>query len=282
MQSALLYRFQATMMGTIMGEMIGIQASGRLPSRHYSLEDLMEFYAESLIDPSRIENSSDPIFREPLTNAEAAIALLPMFLYFHDDFTKLRQNLQTVLKVWQNLLLSELDLLAIGYTISQALKGDLNPRRLVSPMFEALLAPPEGIPRLQRLQQVETMVQQKVGLEDAVQLILTLSDATTGDAAIALALYCFLSTAGDFRLSILRAAQTRYQVPGVTALTGALSGALNSTIGLPADWRVTLTQEENIRQICTRLLASWSGMYHLNDENLRSASAQSVIAPRQR
>ncbi|MCU0551268.1 MAG: ADP-ribosylglycohydrolase family protein [Leptolyngbya sp. Prado105] len=280
MQSALLYRFQATMMGAIVGERIGIQASGRLPSRHYSLEGLMQFYAESLIDPSRIEDSSDPIFREPLTNAESAIALLPVFLFFHDDFTKLRQNVQTVLTLWQNLSISELELLAIGYTISQALKESLNPRRLISPMFSALLAPPEGILRLQRLQQVETMVQQKVGLEDAVQLILTLSDATTGDAAIALALYCFLSTAGDFRLSILRAAQTRYQVPGVSALTGALSGAYNSTIAIPADWRSTLHQEDKMRQTCTRLLANWSGMYHLNDETLNSTSAQSIAAPR--
>ena len=60
------------------------------------------------------------------------------------------------------------------------------------------MAPPEGIPKLQRLQQVETMIQQGMGLEDATQLILTLSDATMGDAAIALALYCFLSTPGDF------------------------------------------------------------------------------------
>lgn len=282
MQSALLYRFQAAMMGAIVGETIGIQASGRLPPRRYSLNELMQFYAESLIDPNRIEDSSDPIFREPLTNAEAAIALLPVFLYFHDDFTKLRQNVQTVLKVWQNLSLSELDLLAIAYTLSQAFQESLNPRRLVSPMFDALLAPPEGIPKLQRLQQVETMVQQKMGLEDATQLILTLSDATTGDAAIALALYCFLSTAGDFRLSILRAAQTRYQVPGVTALTGALSGAYNSTIAIPSDWRSVLPGQEEIQQLCTRLLASWSGMYHLNEKHMQMVSAQSIAAPRQR
>jgi ADP-ribosylglycohydrolase len=278
MQSALLIRFQAAMMGALMGETIGVQASGRLPNRAYSLEYLMQFYAESLIDPSRIEDSSDPIFRESLTNAEAAIALIPVFLFFHDDFLKLRQNIQTVLRVWQNLAISELEMLAIGYTISQALRGTLNPRNLISPMFAALLAPPEGILKLQRLQQVETMVQQKVGLEDAMQLILTLSDATTGDAAIALALYCFLSTAGDFRLSILRAAQTRYQVPGVTALTGALSGAFNGTIVIPADWRSTLTQENEIRQLCTKLLASWSGMYHL--ENEMTANAQSIMAAR--
>ncbi|MBW4524349.1 MAG: ADP-ribosylglycohydrolase family protein [Phormidium tanganyikae FI6-MK23] len=273
MQSALLYRFQAAMIGAVVGETIGIQASGRVPTRRDSL-GLMRFYAESLIDPSRIEQPSDPIFREPLTTAESAIALLPVFLFFHEDFPKLRQNVQTVLKLWQNPAVSELDLLAIGYTLSQALLESLNPRRFVTSMFEALLAPPEGIPKLQRLQQVETMVQQGLGLEDATQLILTLSDATLGDAEIALSLYCFLSTPGDFRLSILRAIQTRYQVPGVAALTGALSGAYNSTIGLPAEWRMEVAQQAEIQQLSQQLLASWSGMYAIEARNFAIAAPQ--------
>lgn len=273
MQSALLYRFQATMIGAIIGETIGIQASGRVPTRRDSF-DFMRFYAESLINPSRAENPSDPIFRESLTTAESAIALLPVFLFFHEDFPKLRQNLETVLKLWQNPAVSELDLLAIGYTLSQSLLESLTPRRFVSSMFEALLAPPEGIPKLQRLQQVETMIQQGIGLEDATQLILTLSDATTGDAAIALALYCFLSTPGDFRLSIQRAIQTRYQVPGVAALTGALSGAYNSTIALPAEWRMSVTQQAEIQQLSRRLLASWSGMYLIEKGDYAIAAPQ--------
>lgn len=275
MQSALLYRFQAAITGAIIGETIGIQASGRVPARRDSF-GLMRFYAESLIDPSRIERESDPIFREPLTTAESAIALLPVFLFFHEDFTKLRQNVQTVLKLWQNPAVSELDVLAIGYTLSQALLESLNPRRFVTLMFEALLAPPEGIPKLQRLQQVETMVQQGIGLEDATQLILTLSDATLGDAAISLSLYCFLSSPGDFRLSILRAVQTRYQVPGVAALTGALSGAYNSTIGLPAAWRMNVAQQPEIQQLSQQLLASWSGMYFVEPGNVAVAAPQGM------
>ncbi|BAU09531.1 hypothetical protein LEP3755_00020 [Leptolyngbya sp. NIES-3755] len=273
MQSALLYRFQAAMIGAIVGETIGIQTSGRVPAHRDSF-DFMHFYAESLINPNRAENPSDPIFREPLTTAESAIALLPVFLFFHEDFPKLRQNIEAVLKLWQNPAVSELDLLAIGYTLSQALLESLTPRRFVSSMFEALLAPPEGIPKLQRLQQVETMVQQGIGLEDATQLILTLSDATTGDAAIALALYCFLSTPGDFRLSIQRAIQTRYQVPGVAALTGALSGAYNSTIELPAEWRMGVTQQAEIQQLSKQLLASWSGMYLVEEGNYAIAAPQ--------
>lgn len=276
MQSALLYRFQASMMGALIGETIAIQSVSRIPKRQYSLTQLMQFYAESLITPDRIETENNPIFREPLTTAESAIALLPVFLYFHEDFSKLRQNVQTVLRLWQNLAVSELDVLAIGYTISQSLLESLNPRRFVSSMFDVLLPPPEGVSKLQRLQQVETMVQQGIGLEEATQLILTLSDATLGDAAVALALYCFLSTPGDFRLSILRAVQTGYQVPGVAALTGALSGAYNSTIGLPSEWRMNVIQQAEIQQLSQRLLASWSGMYVIEAGNLAIAAPQVI------
>ena len=278
MQSALLYRFQAAMIGSIVGEAIGIQSSGRVPNRRYSLYQLMQFYAESLIDPSRVENSDDPIFREPLSAAESAIALLPVFLFFHEDFTKLRQNIQTVLNLWQNPAISELDILAIGYAMSRSLLESFNSRRFVTSMFEALLAPPEGIPKLQRLQQVETMVQQGIGLEDATQLILTLSDATLGDAAIALSLYCFLSTPGEFRLSILRAVQTRYQVPGVAALTGMLSGAYGSTIALPAEWRAIVPHQAEIQQLSRRLLTSWSGAYQIETETLSIAPLSVGVA----
>lgn len=278
MQSALLYRFQAAMLGAIVGETIGVQVSGRVPARNYSLDQLMQFYAESLIHPERIEQPSHPIFREPLTTAEGAIALIPVFLYFHEDFPKLRQNVETVTELWRNATISELDLLAIGYAISQALLESLTPRRFITKMLTSMLAPPEGIPKLQRLQQVETMVDQGVGLEDAVQLILTLSDATTGDAAIALSLYCFLSTPTEFRLSILRAVRTGYQAAGVAALTGALSGAYNSTIALPAEWRFRIVQAPTIERLSTQLLASWSGVYNAAtiDHSLAIAAPQVI------
>ncbi|MBD1824230.1 ADP-ribosylglycohydrolase family protein [Cyanobacteria bacterium FACHB-DQ100] len=276
MQSALLYRFQAAMMGALIGETIALQSLNRVPARRYSLDQLMQFYAESLITPERIETEDHPIFREPLTTAESAIALLPVFLFFHEDFLKLRQNAQTVLRLWQNSAVSELDLLAIGYTFSQALLESLNPRRFVTSMFEVLLPPPEGVPKLQRLQQVETMVQQGIGLEEATQLILTLSDATLGDAAVALALYCFLSTPGDFRLSVLRSLQIGYRTPTVAALTGALSGAYNSTIGLPSEWRMSVPQQAEIQQLSQQLLASWSGMYVVRPRNFAVAAPQVI------
>ncbi len=263
------------MAGAIVGEAIATQQTGRLLRQRYSLKQLMQFYAESLIHPDRVESPTDPIFQELLTPAEAAIALVPVFLYFHDDFGKLRQNVQRVLKLWQAEAF-EPDVLAVGFTIAQALLETLNPPHLITQLLMTTSAtPPEGIQNLQRLQQVEALIQQHVGLEDAVQWLLTLSDTTTGDAAIALAMYCFLSTPGDFRLSVLRAARTGYQVPVVTALTGALSGAYNSTIALPIEWR--LNQSSNLQPLAAALFAQWAGVHR--QVNLEKLSQSAIAAP---
>lgn len=267
MQSTLLNRFQAAILGAIIGERIGSESSGRSRDRKVPLEEFVFFYAESLIHPERIESANHEMFRQPLTTSEAAIALLPVFLFFHDDFYKLRQNVQEVTHLWQNSAISEMDLLAIGYTLSQALLEKLEPRILISQLIATTSRPAEGISQLQRLQKIEALIQQKVGLEEAMQLILTLSDVTTGDAAIALAIYCFLSTAGDFRLSVLRAARTGYQVSIVAALTGMLSGAHNSTVGLPLEWRLSVDQQSKILRISSQLLAQWSGIYSVSDQS---------------
>lgn len=274
MQSTLLNRFQATMLGALIGEQIGIERSGRprgsfggarSGNRTVPLEDFIFFYAESLIYPERIESSNHEMFRQSLTSAEAAIALLPVFLFFHEDFAKLRKNVENVTELWQNSPISTRDLLAIGYTLSQALQERLDPRELIPQLLTATVGLPEGITHLQRLQKIDILIQQNVGLDEAVQTILTLSDTTTGDAAIALAMYCFLSTASDFRISVLRASRTGYQVPIVAALAGMLSGAYNSTIGFPLEWRLPVPHQSKISHISSQLLAQWSGIYSVGD-----------------
>lgn len=270
MKSALIHRFQATLLGAIVGEKIGRQLSGRTRDAKVSLEQLMSFYANSLIHPEQIETPDDEMFQQSLNMAEAAISLLPVFLFFHEDLPKLRQNVHEVTRLWHRTTVSERDLLVVGYTLSQALLENLNPKTLISQLLTAT-SRSEDVHHLQRLQTIDTLIQQNIGLDAATQLILTVSDATTGDVAIALAMYCFLSTVGDFRLSVLRAAQTGYQVPLVTALTGALSGAYNGTIAIPLEWRLPVTQQAEIQRLSAQLLAQWSGVY--------AASAQTEFVP---
>ncbi|NDJ17616.1 ADP-ribosylglycohydrolase family protein [Myxacorys almedinensis] len=291
MQYGLLNRFQATLLGAAIGEMIGQQSlpmgssSGQLGSSGFggSLLPVTQFYAESLITPNRLENPSDPVFQLPLNTAEAAIALLPVFLFFHEDPRKLRQNIQDVLEVWQTAEVSPPDLLAIAHPLSQALLETLDvptciPQTLIASRFETL-------PMLQfapknRLQHVQTLLAQPIGLEEAVRSIVAHCDesAPSAEACIAIALYCFLSTVGDFRLSLLRAAQAGYQPSLVCSLTGALSGAHNATIAIPIEWRLQMADEtlETMLRLATQLFAQWSGVHDL----ACSESLLFVAAPR--
>jgi ADP-ribosylglycohydrolase len=262
---------------------------------------LTRFYAESLIAPNRVERASDPLLQVSLTTAEAAIALLPVFLFFHEDVRKLRHNVQDVLKLWQNAQISQPNLLVIGHTLAQALLETLNAPTCIPQLLA--ISDIHDLPMLPLLQQVQTLLLQPVGLEDAVYAIVSSqpetavsggkrepsvgssSEACSSEACIALALYCFLSTIGDFRLSVLRAAQTGYNTPVVCALTGALSGAYNSTIGIPISWRLSRDDiQQEMLHVATLLLAQWSGMHdsRLHNSALVSnpAAMPVVTAPR--
>lgn len=301
MQYALLNRFQAALLGAAIGETVGqqISSTSRLPTSaskgdrftksNSSLIPVTRFYAESLITPDRVEHPSDPIFQMPLNTAEAAIALLPVFLFFHEDTRKLRQNVQDVLDVWQTAQVSPPYLSAIAQTLSQVLLGTLNPATCIPTILAASgieqmsmleLSPQAQAPR-ETLQHVHTLLAQPVGLDDAVRSILAThaDSATASDACIAIALYCFLSTIGDFRLSVLRAAQAAYEAPLVCSLTGALSGAYNSMIGIPVEWRLTTGDTQpTMLHLATQLLAQWSGVHDLRRAD--SAALRLVAAPR--
>lgn len=287
MQYALLNRFQGAFLGAIVGEAIACQASpdgGRYtptvaaPPR-LQFERFLRFYANTLVDPARPESPDHPILQTSLRTAEAAIALLPVFLFFHENSLKLQQNLLEVLSVWQHASVNQTELLVVGSVIAQTLLEVLDPATLTDSLLDT--------PSLQPLQQAQTLLGQSVGLKEAVKSIVSCQTPAT-DPAIALALYCFLSTPGEFRLSVLRAAQTGYHVPIVCALTGALSGAYNSTCGIPIEWRLALQQwisttgetvtQTDLLQLATRLLGEWSGIYD-NRRVLEDPSTLVVAAP---
>jgi len=92
--------------------------------------------------------------------------------------------------------------------------------------------------------------------------------------ATAVAFYCFLSTLEDFRFSVLRSLQLEsIHSQTITAITGALSGGYNSTVGIPANWQTSLlptnsaaNEETNLWQmleLADALAAVWSGVYNL-------------------
>ena len=117
------------------------------------------------------------------------------------------------------------------------------------------------------------------------------SNGNMRQTAIALSWYCFVTTPHDFRISVQRAASIKPNVAKFTAaLTGTLSGAYNGIIGIPWNWRSSISKNPNYsseNQLVMKLFKTWLGVYSIdsNQESynpeLDAVASPQMIQPRQ-
>ncbi|MBD2073280.1 ADP-ribosylglycohydrolase family protein [Phormidium sp. FACHB-592] len=221
--------------------------------------------------------------------AELAIATLPVALFFHDDQNRQQQRLLQTVKLWRCLPDVEAGLLAVGYAIAQALQDCLEPQTLLPQIItylkQSTVSQSTSLPELiGTLEQTQTLVKQGAGLYTAINQIQVRQQ--TGNEAIALAFYCFLSTPCDLRLALLRAARCGEAAPVIAALTGALGGAYQGSSGLPLAWLATDSQlwgitNTALHELAAHLFAAWSGVYAPAGRMAVAAiAAPGVIRPR--
>lgn len=228
---------------------------------------------------------------------KAIIATLPLALFFHDDHVKLRQNLRQLIAGWHNTIVEDAKgsptlidgVLAVGYAIAQALTDKLNPASLIGQTIEFLGEPENQL--AQELSQVQTLLEKGAGLEMTVTQLRKNTQLSTD---IALAFYCFLTTLEDFRLSVQRSALIARPYSEITSIiTGALSGAYNSTVGIPKNWRMVLSQPETkpltawgmtteaeMLELADSLVAVWSGVYDPATHLAAMTPTPAIAAPR--
>lgn len=294
MRYSLLSRFRGALLGSLVGELLGNNKGifpSRLLFRYPQAQDNKSVVApstiaqlnwsqiatcgiESLIHCGRLDLEdwqlhaskveSLALLKNTASSSEAALATLPIALFFHDEPSKLRQQLQQATAHWHQ---TEQDqgVLAVGYAIALALTEKLN-HTLIDQIIN-LLGNPQTLLG-QQLQQVKDLIYKGASLDIAVSQLqkeAKLQGAKAcPDTAIALAFYCFLSTPEDFRLSLRRASRISHQPQLISALTGAIAGAYNSNIGIPVGWRLGANQI-NITtqrlQLAEEMFAVWSGVY---------------------
>ncbi len=317
MRYSVLNRFRGVLLGSFLGEILGSgstqgQVLGGAASiapkqgdAHLSpsLSDWSQIAAcgtESLIRRGQLDlddwvlhsgitQSSLLLLKNTASSSEAAVATLPMALFFHDDPVKLRQHLLKAAAVWQQNSEASEGVLAVAFAIALALTEKLDSTTLI-PRTLTYLGKAQT-PLVQQLEQVQTLLDQGAGL-DTTLIQLRRERSRRSDllelsyTSIALAFYCFLHTPEDFRLSVTRATRTGYQPQITAALTGALSGAYNSIIGIPVGWRLAanrISTGSQRLQLADHLLAVWSGVYDVSaTEQLQQAAvaAPRVIQPR--
>ena len=107
----------------------------------------------------------------------------------------------------------------------------------------------------------------------------------TVGSAIALSLYCFISTPRNFMLSVKRAAVMGSELSAiVTVLTASISGAYNGMSGIPRNWLLATRNHQSYQQAqktVARLAETWIGVH--NPDNLTSLydpEVNAVDAPR--
>ncbi|MGD1700523.1 ADP-ribosylglycohydrolase family protein [Dapis sp. BLCC M229] len=236
------------------------------------------------------------------TASKGIITSLPVSLIYHEDEFKLQQKLHQWGKVWENYLEINLGNLVVGYIIAQTLTERLDPLTIIPKIIDYI---GEKEPLVGQLRQVEKLINQGANLDAAInhlsknvkslekQQIFCEGQQRTLSSAffipISLALYCFLSTPENLGLAVLRSARTGWATQTCT-IVGTLSGAYNSSAGVPVEWRqkmgfelLGMKDEMQIMKLAKSLWAVWSGVYEPNNvtQNIVPAvAASNVIRPR--
>ncbi|WP_392531495.1 ADP-ribosylglycohydrolase family protein [Nostoc sp. C117] len=305
MRYSLISRFRGTLLGASLG---GSLASGsRIQSQNYlDFGRMAVLGIQSLISLGRLD-LDDWIARQQQESLHLAetdvistniiLATVPVALFCHDNPIKLRENLLNVLKLWEYDPVVQDGTLAVGYAIALALTEKLDALTLIPQTISFLQETPTSIPK--KLLRVQNLLEQGAGLERAQAEFAGREKLSN---TIAMAFYCFLGTLEDFRLAVLRATHngdskvqdsTRLIAESTGAITGALSGAHNSTAGIPLNWRVLLLQKDSpaseltsfsqMLKLADALVAVWSGLYYdirLNPKELTDEGcAMSTVAP---
>lgn len=284
MRYSLSSRFRGTLLGAVCG---GNRCGSFIKSQQLDGWGKMAVLgAESLIecggfdlDDWRIRFNQETFSKNEIyqTSIKAVVATLPIALFFHENETKLRQNLQQVVEIWQDdrsraalpyLLLRE-SALAVGYALAQSLTEQLKKATLIPRTIDFIGEPNSQL--VKQLAQVQTLLEQGASLEKVVTHLQRNAQPST---SIALAFYCFLSTLEDLSLSVMRANRNEYQLQSTSAIVGALSGAYNSIAGIPATWQMQLsrynakplavwgmTTKTEMLKLSDSLIAAWSGVY---------------------
>ena len=256
-------------------------------------------------------------FQSILHPCEAAVAALPVAMFFHENTAKLREKLMLATEVWQHQNAPEWQtgVLAVEYAIARSLKEKLDPATAMTQTINYLEID-NALTKL--LLQVQILIEQGADLERAATHLCKSATAmreSPGEGEknsqansivnpvtfipIALAFYCFLSTPEDLRLSVFRAARCGIAGQLTCALTGALSGAYNGVAAIPVEWRQLLSTAGELRsategressiwgtgsdakivELANNLFAVWAGVYSPNTGSESAARTPVVTAP---
>ncbi len=278
MRYSLIHRFRGTLVGALVGEtasddekswseMADMGAKSLIELGRFDLEDWLHRFSEKLTNLNPSLNVSPKVI----------LTTLPLALFFHDNKNKLHSCLHNSLFPHDRPEVRD-SALACCYAIAQSLTEKLEPQTLIPEIISFVGETTTSLP--QNLSKVNELLDRGAGIE---RVKAELNKDEMHSYTVAMAFYCFLSTLEDFRLSVLRAKKNDLHFNGLGALgaiTGALSGAYNSSISIPITWqsaKLGIGKISEMVELSDVLIAVWSGVYHLPNST-DVISEQSAIA----
>jgi ADP-ribosylglycohydrolase len=340
MQRTLVDRFRGVLLGAVVGNCLGTQFQGKsyqerrwqqqtwssINDQHGSMHPVLSLMlggANCLVHHGCWVTPDGHLWQQKglgdrsasLTDVEIAIAVLPIMLFFHEENTKLQQQLQQAFAILKGSLIQDawqkdsgwVPIQVIGEAIADMLREQFDPNTAIVQTLRQLQT--VETPWFNQLRQIQTLLETKASLESVRMHFLKSSDAISQGSTITSALYSFLATPRDFYLSLLRAALLDEQPDLTCTLVGALSGGYNGWSGIPVGWRVgtkplkSLSEQfdsdffsENqllpllshpkkpltseIVQLADYLLATWSGVFAPGKFTAVSHQVSAIAAPR--
>ena len=282
MRYSLASHFRGTFVGICVGETIYFDSEDK-QTKGLSHCQLTTLGAMSLIEQGKLDlNHWQTLPQKNFTNSyRVLLATLPVALFFHDNCIKLRQNLLNLLQVWQVEAVWRDITLAFAYAIAQSITEKLHPSTLNLQIISFIGETSTIFP--QKLLKLNSLLEQRAGL---ARVKTELGEVESASSMIAMAFYYCLSTLEDFPLAIRRSHQTSSS-SSIPTLVAALSGAYNSTLGIPVSWQGQLSSPRlpqwqlseflQMLKLADVLLAHWSGLYELNSDQTNIAQGGLAI-----
>jgi hypothetical protein len=303
MHHSLFDRFQGALFGSLLGEVVfNRQKSDKLPNyrkisdfileillKDGNLLEILQEQRERRVGDTSYKTSS-PNEPSPLESLDfsgssdtAALASLPIVLFFHDSLELLEQHLSLFGELWQQSTTVKEDLLVWGFGIALILREKLesgNPfaqlARFSDLAYNPLLSLGESL---------SSSLMENTRLRNALDRLG--KSASPARLSLALAFSTLYSRPQDVRLVTKLVDRLDYNPSVTVSLVGALAGTSGGYLNFPIAWRVALQRNclsQNLAAKASRLISVWAGVDRsrtaLFSPHKIAVASSSVIQPR--
>ena len=238
-------------------------------------------YSSQGANESQVPIIAIPAPEDDIQLAVLIAQMLPAALFYHENLPRL-QNYICGHRLTEASPDLQVEVLGIEVAIALLCQEQANPQTLISQLLAQDFL--SGTTLHTQLQQVQTLLQTRSSLSRVWSEVNTKRSPGTSPLATALAMacYCWSSTADAFALTVTRTLSLP-QFPRLVALiAGALSGVFNGEHGIPfAGQGAFFTQPESHALILAQadqLLGVWSG-YLSNEISALPLAQTAVSAP---